>query len=66
MNKQKTPIEKVIDVFNGDQSALAKAMGFSSQNITNIKRRGGNLPRTKLHKWLEVSGLTFDELYPKQ
>jgi len=74
MSKQKeTPIIKVINklMVNGisetqARTMIAKKMGFHRNNITNIIKRGGFLPKTNIQKWVELTGMTIDELFPPQ
>ncbi|MBC9130696.1 hypothetical protein J3U18_00100 [Gilliamella sp. B3482] len=67
MTGELSPIDKAIRAIGGNKSELARLVGCSPSNITNIKARGGKIPcRNKeiRDKWLSVTGLSKKELFP--
>ena len=67
MNCEITPIEKAIKAVGGNKSELARLVGCSPSNITNIIARGGRIPcmsREKRDRWVKATGLSPKELFP--
>jgi hypothetical protein len=68
MSKQKlTPLDRAIRAVGDTQTTLARLVGCSPQNITNIKARGGKIPSKKQEtreKWLKATGLSERDLFP--
>lgn len=67
MKCELTPIEKAIRAVGDTQITLAKLVGCSPQNITNIKARGGKIPykrKSVREKWIKATGLSEKELFP--
>lgn len=65
-NSNKTPIEKAVWAV-GTKTELAKRVGCSPQNITNMKYRKGRIPGKTPEKralWVKATGLTEEELFP--
>jgi len=63
--KNITPIDKAIHAAGG-QSELAKLLGIKPQNISIIKKRGGEIPTRKISadEWSAKTGLSKSELFP--
>lgn len=64
-----TPIQKAIYASGGTQTELARRVGCSPQNITNIKKRDGRIPhmnREKRDRWVAATGLSEKELFPER
>ena len=59
-----TPLDKALSAFGGNQKELAEKIGVSPQAITAIKKRGGDLPIRKMSQYVDVTGLSREELYP--
>ncbi|OTP97312.1 hypothetical protein B6D16_00875 [Gilliamella apicola] len=62
-----TPIEKAIRAIGGNKSELARLVGCSPSNITNIIARGGRIPcmsKEKRDRWVKATGLSPTELFP--
>lgn len=62
-----TPIQQAIYASGKTQTELARLVGCTPQNITNIKLRGGLIPcrnKDRRNKWIEVTGLSEEELFP--
>ncbi|MDC9607207.1 helix-turn-helix domain-containing protein [Xenorhabdus griffiniae] len=64
MVQLKTPLQKAVDAVGGKQKILADLVGLSPQAISNLKKRGGNLPRTKIVEFRRATGLPLEILYP--
>lgn len=67
MNCEITPIQKAIAAVGGNKSELARLVGCSPSNITNIIARGGRIPcmsREKRDRWINATGLSKKELFP--
>ena len=67
MKCELTSIEKAIRAVGDTQTTLARLVGCSPQNITNIKARGGKIPYKKQEtreKWLKATGLSERDLFP--
>lgn len=63
-----SPIEKAIRAVGGNKSELARLIGCSPSNITNIIARGGRIPcrnKKNRNKWVKVTGLNKKELFPQ-
>lgn len=65
MKKNITPIDKAIKVAGG-QTKLAILLGVKPQNISIIKKRGGEIPTRKISadEWSSKTGLSKSELFP--
>lgn len=62
-----TPIEKAINAVNGNKSQLARLVGCSPSNITNIVARGGRIPyrsKDNRDRWVAATGLSKEILFP--
>ena len=67
MNCEITPIQKAIKAVDGNKSELARLVGCSPSNITNIIARGGRIPcmsKEKRDRWIKVTGLSKKDLFP--
>jgi len=67
MNCEITPIQKAIKAVGGNKSELARLVGCSPSNITNIIARGGRIPcmsKEKRDRWIKVTGLSKKDLFP--
>ena len=67
MNCEITPIEKAIKSVGGNKSELARLVGCSPSNITNIIARGGRIPcmsKEKRDRWIRATGLSKKDLFP--
>lgn len=60
-----TPLEKAIKAAGCSQKELAQRVGVSPQAISLLKKRGGTLPLHAAAKWVKVTGLSHQELYPQ-
>ncbi|PHM58559.1 regulatory protein 30 [Xenorhabdus stockiae] len=59
-----TPLQIAINAVGGKQKTLAQLVGLTPQAITNLKKRGGNLPKTKMNEFRKATGLPLEVLYP--
>lgn len=64
MRSKKTPFDIAMEAFGGTQKELALLVGVTPQRISAIKKQGGNLPRTKMKEFSQVTGLPVQILYP--
>lgn len=67
MTSELSPIKKAIQSIGGNKSELARLVGCSPSNITNIIARGGRIPcrnKGNRDKWIRVTGLSKKELFP--
>ena len=62
--QQATPLDLAINAAGGSQKILAERIGVTPQAINMLKKRGGNLPVSKMRKYAEVTGLPKETLYP--
>ncbi|MDK2579415.1 YdaS family helix-turn-helix protein [Citrobacter portucalensis] len=60
-----TPLEKAVFAVGGKQKTLAENLGVTTQAITQLKKRGGTLPKGRMKDLVKVTGLTMEELYPE-
>lgn len=60
-----TPLEKAVFAVGGKQKTLADKLGVTTQAITQLKKRGGSLPKTRIKDLLEITGLSKEELFPE-
>ncbi|WP_387693063.1 YdaS family helix-turn-helix protein [Photorhabdus sp. RM71S] len=65
MDHSHTPLKRAVDAVGGKQKTLAKLVGLTPQAISNLKRRGGNLPATKIKEFRQATGLPLEVLYPE-
>lgn len=67
MSCEITPIERAIRAIGGNKSELARLVGCSPSNITNIIARGGRIPcmsKEKRDRWIKATGLSKKDLFP--
>ncbi|RSB59078.1 helix-turn-helix domain-containing protein [Atlantibacter subterranea] len=65
MHTSLTPLEKAVFAVGGKQKTLAEKLGVTTQAITQLKKRGGTLPKGRMKDLVRVTGLTMEELYPE-
>ncbi|HGN0534239.1 YdaS family helix-turn-helix protein [Providencia vermicola] len=64
MEIQTTPLQLAINAVGGKQKVLAEKVGVTPQAINLLKKRGGNLPKTRVREFLQATGLPLEVLYP--
>lgn len=60
-----TPLQAAVKAVGGKQKTLARLVGLTPQAISVIKKRGGNLPKTKIAAFRKATGLPLEVLYPE-
>lgn len=60
-----TPLEKAVFAVGGKQKTLAEKLGVTTQAITQLKKRGGTLPKGRMKDLLTITGLSKEELFPE-
>ena len=60
---RKTPLDRAIDAL-GSMSALAAAVGTSRQNISGMRKRGGQLTPQYVIRVEQATGIPRHELRP--
>ncbi|MBG6243571.1 MAG: transcriptional regulator [Candidatus Symbiopectobacterium sp. Dall1.0] len=59
-----TPLDKAVLAVGGRQKTLAERLDISAQAVSQIKKRGGILPKKRMKDLLVITGLNIEELYP--
>lgn len=59
-----TPLDKAVLAVGGRQKTLAERLDISAQAVSQIKKRGGHLPKKRMKDLLVITGLKIEELYP--
>ncbi|MGX8943215.1 transcriptional regulator [Symbiopectobacterium sp. Eva_TO] len=59
-----TPLDKAVLAVGGRQKTLAERLDISAQAVSQIKKRGGVLPKKRMKDLLVITGLNIEELYP--
>lgn len=59
-----TPLDKAVLAVGGRQKTLAERLDISAQAVSQIKKRGGYLPKKRMKDLLAITGLNIEELYP--
>ncbi|MEN3260295.1 YdaS family helix-turn-helix protein [Sodalis endosymbiont of Spalangia cameroni] len=59
-----TPLDKAVLAVGGRQKTLAERLDISAQAVSQIKKRGGCLPKKRMKDLLAITGLSIEELYP--
>ncbi|CDG19965.1 Gene 30 protein [Xenorhabdus poinarii G6] len=65
MDLSQTPLQLAVIAVGGKQKTLARLVGLTPQAISNLKKRGGNLPKTKITEFRKATGLPLVVLYPE-
>jgi DNA-binding transcriptional regulator YdaS (Cro superfamily) len=65
MDFLQTPLQIAVNAVGGKQKTLAQLVGLTPQAISNLKKRGGNLPKTKITEFRKATGLPLTVLYPE-
>ncbi|MDR5611413.1 MULTISPECIES: YdaS family helix-turn-helix protein [unclassified Arsenophonus] len=65
MKKHKTPLQIAIKAVGGKQKILAEKVGLTPQAISQLKKRGGKLPKTRIREFREATNLPLEILYPE-